>query len=242
MILPWGEMGTCPSNLFPSFPTGTTKSQSKRWCKSEEAPSFWEEPCALGPRSELQNRSHRYQVVRAQPGPPGSRSSWAHLTQQWWSKILRITENVTEPFTMDYGMYWVSTLLSHNLTFTLWGRSIPTNPQIYVVLRLKLNWCGCICRVTTSILLRANFHTLCCKNNNMLDLGVLFTSYMYSIATLKCKSEFRNTFGCEGRQIRGWKLIQSILWRRKQAQRGEHSTGAANVSVDPAVLLPSWGG
>lgn len=198
MMLPRGGTGTCPSNLSPSSLTGTTKSQLKCWCESEEAPSFWEQPGALGPRSELQNLSHRDQGVRVQPGPPSSRSGWAHLTQQWRLKMRRLTDNISEHFTTGYGVYWVSTLWSCK-PYIHPGRQVHT--QIYLVLRLKLNWCGCICSFYISFLelisiLFAAKITIC----------LIWRRYLLAVCTLltpqKCKSQFRNTFGSKGCQIR----------------------------------------
>lgn len=55
MTLPRGGVERHPSDFFPSFLTGTTKSQSKCQWKSEDGPEFWEQSSALGSRPELPN-------------------------------------------------------------------------------------------------------------------------------------------------------------------------------------------
>ena len=112
MMLPRGRKGRHPSDLFPSFLTGTTNSRSKCWWKSEDGPGFWTQPSTLGSRSELENPTATARRC-SEFNQDHQALGWARLTSaQWgWLKI-QITDNTGEHFTLDNGMCWVNTLPS----------------------------------------------------------------------------------------------------------------------------------
>lgn len=159
MILPRDGMRRHPSDLFPSFLIGTTKSQLKDWCKSEDKLRFWEQPSALGSRSDSESNSYRTRCSESDQafssGSPLLNSDDSKYIYKWWQIILLKPQcgpwNVSSITSLSWepSNHPVSQVQIHKLWPKNWILKSFENQKIlskvhcktYLALGLELNWC-----------------------------------------------------------------------------------------------------